>query len=1281
MGNKVLYGHKKWFRVNSKNGKGQVTIKLEREWHKEGYIVKGKKEENIDKSKVIRELNDFWGRKIESNRIQEGNILAKQPQKYLKGEEKELQRIEILKQSKQLAAEKKTQGETKRVTRLVLEKELSENHSFTIKNGEEFPFKCSQIKILIYTNEKDYAENLNKSAILIREIDEQMIERKQQLLMALTEINRVLWKITRNIKMEELKNRKYIDIIKTTIKSQIEQESVLIKIENLAENINQNQKLIDYISFLIDTTSEPHKIIFEKMEAHFLNQRTLTDDDFVTFLIGTLQAKDCIKRIIVKEANNSMEGETYKESQIKTYINKDKHTEQNGHEEFIKKYLNKEAEIKSDIKDILAEYNILELGSKLIKEVKIKRDTNLYKTFKDHYQNKTSETCFNGMDSTEKQLRKLIYRYLKGRINKIIESPTYYQTLEKAFTPEKLAIKLATHVKQFILENLLYIGKVTQYELTKPNSIDFQKIHAKEELYTEILTLFSVANTKLANIFGDNSIDFYGGKNCLYESIKIKYDITQNIKFLQKSDGEIDIIKGMTHYINRACDLRNAIVHGKIPEVQEIAATRSVVKEFFFSQTMTDSEFLTEQIERERVTDKTICTALNIDIIFNHKNAIITEINKQNEQESTLDCEPFFPRFNKISGSVSQFVYAEITDPIVAKIVEPAFLYVAKQLYLAELHYDIPKGYLRMQLGEKDNPLDLQEHFKKQYQRIQKQASAGNRNIMRNFQGKYIDSFMAYFKTKILGQEGKTIAEIFYLTTMSGKELKETVQNRSASYPEKYLLKRRKVDIKITSDFSYIILMTALLAEPEYINLVANRFRATARWLAAFGEEEQNYEDIARMLYSYSEINSEKKILEEQTYLELPSIVNNETEIRRRCEKRLEAKTDNGLKEAAKMIADKYIKIENELPNFEVCKYKHDFKSEKQYMGYISGIMEIIGIIGEEVKKEKAQEKTQNISKYKIEMDKIINQMNTEQKKNYFDLYYQKTSEAPQIIFDKYRYKEIARPSFEYIYDNFIKTDIINIEKPIVLTDEDIKNHQKVDKIITKINTTLKGKSKHYKQFKQEILANREAESVRLLLNEEGFETNEDFEKAVISKNNYEKQTFILNLQASNYIYNSMLQIAWKLAMQISRLERDILHLDLAVAKIITTTSKEHRTFFNLPVETNEEKIRNYYAHFHMIRDPFEKSIVTQAQDLAKLLKYRTKYNNSTQNIILQAFKKELSYNYPELKKPKTLSEITTEQNWETLVKNRKASILELNLKYDYKTLARKILLQTKDGK
>ena len=209
--------------------------------------------------------------------------------------------------------------------------------------------------------------------------------------------------------------------------------------------------------------------------------------------------------------------------------------------------------MKQKINQILRKFKIEELINKLRIENK-NFDTEIFRIFKEHYQEIFNSEKFEEKSDEEKELYKIIYRYLKGRIEKILINEQKVRLkkmekieVEKILNESILSEKILKRVKQYTLEHVMYLGKLVHNDIDRSivNTNDFSRLHAKEELDLELITFFASTNMELNKIFSrkdeyEENTDFFGEgafSNKKREKITLnKKSLNSKIKMIRELD-------------------------------------------------------------------------------------------------------------------------------------------------------------------------------------------------------------------------------------------------------------------------------------------------------------------------------------------------------------------------------------------------------------------------------------------------------------------------------------------------------------------------------------------------------------------------------------------------------------------------------------------------------------------------------------------------------------------------------------------------------------------------
>ena len=348
---------------------------------------------------------------------------------------------------------------------------------------------------------------------------------------------KIIEKIIVNKTEKVFENRYYKEYLKEKLLEDNQINIILTNFMKIREKIESNPEIMGFVKFYFNVDgdkkkSENKKLFVEKI----LNINVdLTVEDIVDFIVKELKFWNITKRIEkVKEFNNKFLENKRNITYIKSYVLLDKHEKfkierENKKDKIVKFFVEniKNNSIKEKIEKILAEFKIDELIKKLEKELKKGNcDTEIFGIFKKHYKVNFDSKKFSKKSDEEKELYKIIYRYLKGRIEKILINGEKVRLkkmekieIEKILNESILSEKILKRVKQYTLEHIMYLGKLRHNDIVKMtvNTDDFSRLHAKEELDLELITFFASTNMELNKIFSreninnDENIDFFGG--------------------------------------------------------------------------------------------------------------------------------------------------------------------------------------------------------------------------------------------------------------------------------------------------------------------------------------------------------------------------------------------------------------------------------------------------------------------------------------------------------------------------------------------------------------------------------------------------------------------------------------------------------------------------------------------------------------------------------------------------------------------------------------------------
>ena len=742
MGN--LFGYKKWYKVDKiiKGKEVKVEVRIKRKYldNESKYVLNiNKQKEEYDENKITdKEFIDQFIEYKTNNDIFEkfkrkfhmGNILFKLKAKELTEKtikeirnyndflekEKAILEIEIYQQSEKLIEEENI---TKKdiIDKAIKEKitEDSNEIKMQIKSKEN---KSKEIKISINKETEEYH-------IKLKSINNDELNLKREIYEILKSINANLYTITKNtISNADFKKRNYENFLRENImehlKKNIREKSKMTFLKSLSNslkkiqgNIKENDEIINFIKYYSNingskTVSENKKNFLEKI----LNTEvSVSENDIIDFIIGELKFYGIIKRIekLQKEGNRTKT--EIENTYIKSYVLLDKH------EKFKKYNRNKKDEIvklfvkdihnntmEEKINQILSKFKIKELTEKLKENPKNKNfDTEIFGIFKIHYKKIFSSEKFENKSDEEKELYKIIYRYLKGRIEKILINEEKVRLkkmekilingekirlnkiekieIEKILNESVLSEKILKRVKQYTLEHIMYLGKLIHNDVNMitVNTNDFSRLHAKEELDLELITFFASTNMELNKIFNgkEKITDFFGfnlngQKITLKEKVpSFKLNILKKLNFI---NNENNIDEKLSHFYSFQKEgylLRNRILHNYYGNIQE---TKNLEGEY---------ENVENLIKELKVSDEEISKSLNLDIIFEGKVDIINKIN--NLKIGEYKDKKYLPSFSKIVPEITR-KFREINkdksfDIESEKIILNAVQYVNKILY------------------------------------------------------------------------------------------------------------------------------------------------------------------------------------------------------------------------------------------------------------------------------------------------------------------------------------------------------------------------------------------------------------------------------------------------------------------------------------------------------------------------------------------------------------------------------------------------------------------------
>lgn len=1284
MGN--LFGHKKWYKVDKiiKDKKGKEStikqeVRIKRNYSVDRYTLNtnNKEKNNINNEDFVNQFieyktnNDIF--KKFTRKFHMGNILFK-----LKGNKRSIEDSNDFLKTEEVVLDKEIYGQSEKLRN---EKGITKKNILKEINNQKIDNSVKKISMNTNSGKTiviNFSDKLKKDKddyqITLNIISEDELERKRKIYDIFKMINMDLYQIIKEIIENEVqkvfKNRYYEEHLREKLLKDDKIDVILTNFMKIREKIESNPEIMGFVKFYLNVggdkkKSENKKMLVEKI----LNINVdLTVEDIVDFIIGELKFYGIIKRIEkLQEKTVNRTDEDVKNTYKNTYVLLDKHEKfkkynRNPKDIIVKSFIKdiKDNTMEQKINQILKKFKIDELIKKTEKELKRGNcDTEIFGIFKVHYQEMFSSEKFEKKSDEEKELYKIIYRYLKGRIEKILVNEQKVRLkkmekieVEKILNESILSEKILKRVKQYTLEHIMYLGKLrhNDIDMTTVNTDDFSRLHAKEELDLELITFFASTNMELNKIFSrkninnDGNIDFFGGdgkKNYILDK-KISNSKIEIIRKLDFIDNKNDITNNFIEkFIKIGTNERNRILHASSKK-RDLQGTQD------------DYNKVINIIQNLKISDEEVSKALNLDVVFKNKKDIITKINDIKISEENSNDIKYLPSFSKILPEILNLYRNnpknEPFDTIeTEKIVLNALIYVNKELYKKliledDLEENGSKNIFLQELKKTLGNIDeIDENIiENYYKNAQISASKGNNKAIKKYQKKIIECYIEYLR--------KNYEKLFDFSDfeMNIQEIKKQIKeiNDNKTY-KRITIKTSDKSIVINNDFEYIISIFALLNSNTYINKIRNRFFATSVWLNT-----QKYENIIDILDKILSINllRENNIADildlKNTIIEAKIVENNEECIRNyifenseeELKKRLFCEELINKKGIRKIFEDKNFKFKNFIKktrnenftiNFDIL-FNLECNSElnvKKVIGQNSQRLNLFikNTIDEYKSKIKTSFSSEFLEKYKGIIDNLIENENKFEK-----IYYPEKNKNKLYTYKKNLFWNIGNPNFDKIY-GLISNDIKVADAKFLFDSdgEDIRNNKisEIDAILKNLNDKLNGYSKEYKE-----------KYIKKL------KENNDFFKKNIQNENYNSfKEFKEDYTKSYYNfkdYQEFMDICSKFGIDLSE-----------------------NSEINKP---ENESIRNYISHFYIVRNPFaDYSIAEQIDRVSNLLSYSTRYNNSTYASVFEVFKKDVNLDYDKLKTKFKLFDDEKNDNIkilkiENLIESKKVSVLEL---------------------
>lgn len=1391
MGN--LFGHKRWYEVRDKEDyKIKRKVKIKRNYDGNKYILninENNNKEKIENNEFIREFVNY--KKNDSvliefkRKFHAGNILFK-----LKGKER-IRRIENdddFLETEEVVLDKEIYGQSEK-----LRNEKGITKKDILKEINKQKIDNSVKKISMNTNSGktiviNFSDKLKKDKddyqITLNIISEDELERKRKIYDIFKMINMDLYQIIKEIIENEVqkvfKNRYYEEHLREKLLKDDKIDVILTNFMKIREKIESNPEIMGFVKFYLNVDGDKKKSENKKMFVEkILNINVdLTEEDIVDFIVKELKFWNITKRIEkLQEKTVNRTDRDIKNTYVNTYVLLDKHEKfkkynRNKKDIIVKSFIKdiRDNTMKQKINQILSKFKIKELKKNLKENTENKNfDTEIFGIFKTHYQNIFSSEKFENKSDEEKELHKIIYRYLKGRIEKILINREKIRLnkieIEKILNENVLSKKILKRVKQYSLEYIMYLGKLVHNKPVDNKSVDnnnnidmttvntnyFSKLHAEEELDLELITFFASTNMELNKIFEINKgkNDFFGDSFKINDTkVLLKNDVTSSKLYILKNlnfiDNENKVKKEefISKFITIGVNERNRILHAsnkrRVPQ-----GTQDDYK-----GTQDDYNKVINIIQNLKISDEEVSKALNLDVVFKDKKNIITKINDIKISEENSNDIKYLPSFSKILPKILNLYRNnprnEPFDTIeTEKIVLNALIYVNKELYKKLILEDgsqenrsknIFLQELKKTLGGTD---EINENIiENYYKNAQISASKGNNKVIKKYQKKVIECYIGYLR--------KNYEELFDFSDfkMNIQEIKKQIKdiNDNKTY-ERITIKTIDKTIVINDDFEYIISIFALLNSNAVINKIRNRFFATSVWLNT-----SEYQNIINILDEIMQLNTlRNECITENWNLNLEEFIQKMKEIEKdfddfKIQTKKDIFNDNyesiknnvlskfiGFSDVQKILEEKLNKLidfenDNEIKkkintnSLDIDERKNlmpNIDQKKGGIDLIKEIDELIVIEKNNIEKNillKIIFNSDFLEKYKKEIDNLIEDTESENKNKFEKIYYPEEHKNELYIYKKNLFLNIGNPNFDKIYE-LISKDIKNVDTKMLFAD-DIRNNKivEIDEILKNLNNKLNGYSKEYKEKYVKKLKEDNDFFIKNIQNK-NYKLFKRFEENYNKVSKYKKIRDLVEFNYLNKIESYLIDINWKLAIQMARFERDMHYIvnglrELGIIKLngyntgisraypkrngsdgfYTTTAyykffdeESYKKFekicygFGIDLSENSEinkpeneSIRNYISHFYIVRNPFvDYSIAEQIDRVSNLLSYSTRYNNSTYASVFEVFKKDVNLDYDKLKTKFKLFDDEKNDNIkilkiENLIESKKVSVLEL---------------------
>ena len=375
---------------------------------------------NLLENLLITKKNDNVLREFK-RKFHAGNILFK-----LKGNKRSIGDSNDFLKTEEIILDKEVYGQSEKlrnekgITKQDILKEIIDKG--IDKSNDKILVKTKLGKEITINFTDEDKKNKKEYQITLKIIPENELKIKREVYNVFKIINMNLYQIIKGIieNKEIFKNRYYDEILKEKLSKNNQIINTLTNLNKIRKEIRDNRdNIIGFVKFYLNVSGDKKKSENKKMFVEkILNINVdLTVEDIVDFIVKELKFWNITKRIEkLQEKTVNRADEDIKNTYINTYVLLDKHEKfkkynRNNKDTIVKSFIKdiKDNTMKQKINPILRKFKIEELIEKLRIENK-NFDTEIFRIFKDHYQEMFSLEKFEEKPDEEKELYKIIYR-------------------------------------------------------------------------------------------------------------------------------------------------------------------------------------------------------------------------------------------------------------------------------------------------------------------------------------------------------------------------------------------------------------------------------------------------------------------------------------------------------------------------------------------------------------------------------------------------------------------------------------------------------------------------------------------------------------------------------------------------------------------------------------------------------------------------------------------------------------------------------------------------------